>query len=132
MTGQPFPARVFAICKHCGVQPGDRGRGLCYRCYSQEDIRDRFPTLRKPVDHRKIQETQNKIAASREAKRLAACGPGELPCCTCPAIVQVNPLLYARAFRVCCPWSLCDECKASVGTVKDGAVGMRGEYGEGD
>ncbi len=85
---------------------------------------------RKPI--RDVPSQQEKVATVREAKRLAACPAGHLPCITCPNIVAVNPLLMARARRVQCLWSLCADCKAAVGTVRENAVGMRGEYGDHD
>ncbi len=120
--------RVHGLCQACNERPAARARGLCRVCWANIAIRERHPVVRPFPVARKDALPQDKTAATREAKRLAACPSGHLPCCTCSNIVAVNPLLYARAMRVQCPWSICEDCKASVGTVRDGAVGMRGEY----
>ncbi len=117
--------RIPGLCRHCGLRPGDGCRKLCRKCWLDRDIRDRYAPLRATGP-------QEKTATVREAKKLAACPAGSLPCMTCSNVVQVNPLLYARAMRVQCPWSICEDCKRSVGSVRDGAVGMRGEYDMGD
>ncbi len=124
--------RVHGLCQACNERPAARARGLCRVCWANPVIRERHPVVRPFPTARPDAIPQDKTAATREAKRLAACPEGHLPCCCCANIVPVNPLLMARAMRVNCLWSLCADCKASVGSVRDGAVGMRGEYGEGE
>ncbi len=122
--------RVHGLCQACNERPAARARGLCRVCWANIAIRERHPVVRPFPVARKDAPPQDRTATIREAKRLAVCPAGHLPCITCQNIVAVNSLLMARARRVQCLWSLCQDCKASVGTVRDGAVGMRGPYEE--
>ncbi len=124
--------RIHGLCQACNERPAARARGLCRVCWANPVIRERHPIVRPFPVARSDAIPQDKTAATREAKRLAACPAGHLPCITCSNIVAVNPLLMARARRLNCLWSLCADCKAAVGTVRDWAVGMRGAYDMGD
>jgi hypothetical protein len=37
----------MAICRHCGTNPVNRPRGLCWSCYYRPGVRDQYPSTSK-------------------------------------------------------------------------------------
>ncbi len=116
--------RVHGTCRHCQSNPAVRPRKLCGRCWRDLAIRNQYESKRPAsmiakmcLSLAKRREFGDKMAATKEANRLAACGPNSLPCCTCSAIVRVNAAQRARALLLRCPWSICRECQASVSKI---------------
>lgn len=44
------------ICKNCGVKPAGRCRGLCWGCYEDPDIKEKFPASQRGARPEPTQE----------------------------------------------------------------------------
>lgn len=83
--------RVPKTCRHCGRDANDRGRGLCYRCYSTPAILALYP----PMARRCSGEGDGIYDVVQERM------PGDAPC----------RCLYCGRYA-CSRWlSLCQACK---------------------
>ncbi len=42
----------MTLCRHCGLKPANRPRGLCWACYENRSIRDLYPRAGVPWQNR--------------------------------------------------------------------------------
>jgi hypothetical protein len=52
VIGVEVEPRVFPVCRHCGIRPVHKARGLCHRCWIVPGVRERYPARGKGGPHR--------------------------------------------------------------------------------